>query len=251
MASGGQPLTRLGRVGRLVDAVGFGIPDTDGGARAHALAAVVAGFAAVVWFGWAQVSADPWLSTLLTFGSLAGFAVAIVGFVRAARAARARSDQALDDAALDDGPWDAPPLDDSAWDGPAPVDAAVDGPSQVGAPLQDPGIRRRYLTVLATEAVGTVAGAAVLALTGLLEWSPVWVCAAVGVHLVPLARVVGDRLLAVAGVLLVGVAVVALVLAVVRVTAPATVAGAVAGLVLLLSGIASLVARARTVVLRR
>ncbi len=206
-----EPASGLpGTVDRLAGAVSGGVPDRNGGARGHALAAVVEGFAAVVWFGWAQVSADPWLSTLLTLGSLAGFALAVVGFVRAARA-------------------------------PHPESALA---------LREPGVRRRYLLVLAAESVAVVAGVLLLAVTGLLEWSPVWVCAALGVHLVPLARVLGDRLLVVAGALLVVVAVLALVLALAGLTAPATVAGAGAGLCLLLAGIASLFPRAHAVLPR-
>lgn len=187
-----------GAVGRLAGLGSGGIPDSAGGAQGQALAAVVEGFAAVVWFGWAQVSANSWLSTLLTLGSVAGFVLAVVAFVRAARAARA------------------------------------------GSALRERAVRRRYVAVLAVEAAVAVLGIFVLAVTGLLEWSPVWVCAVLGVHLVALARVLGDRLLVVVGALLVVVAFVALLLAVLGVTAPATVAGAGAGLCLLLAGTASL-----------
>ncbi len=65
----------------------FGLPMARGGARGWALAAVVEGFGAVVWSGWAQVGADPRLSTVLTLGALAGFALAVTGFVLAVRSA--------------------------------------------------------------------------------------------------------------------------------------------------------------------
>lgn len=63
----------------------FGLPMARGGARGWALAAVVEGFGAVVWSGWGQVGADPRLSTVLALGSLAGFALAVTGFVLAVR----------------------------------------------------------------------------------------------------------------------------------------------------------------------
>lgn len=63
----------------------FGLPMGRGGARGWAMAAVVEGFGAVVWSGWAQVGADPRLSTVLTLAGLAGFALAVTGFVLALR----------------------------------------------------------------------------------------------------------------------------------------------------------------------
>ena len=63
----------------------FGLPMARGGERGWALAAVVEGFGAVVWSGWAQVGADPRLSTVLTLGGVTGFAVAVTGFVLAVR----------------------------------------------------------------------------------------------------------------------------------------------------------------------
>lgn len=78
-------------VGRLADRAAGGLPEAVEDPRGVALAAVVDGFAAVVWFGWAQVGAGGWFSTLLVLGALVAFAVAVAGFLRAARARRSGS----------------------------------------------------------------------------------------------------------------------------------------------------------------
>ena len=76
---------------RLADRAAGGLPRAALDPRGVALAAVVEGFAAVVWFGWAQAGAGGWFSTLLLLGALVAFAVAVAGFLRAARARRSGS----------------------------------------------------------------------------------------------------------------------------------------------------------------
>lgn len=186
---------------RFAGVTAAGIPTVDEGPRGSALTAAVAGFAGVAWCGWAQVSADSWLSTLLTIGAVVGFVLAVLGFVRAANEPRS------------------------------------------GTPLRTRRVRNRYLAVLTVEVVVGVAGLLGLALAGVLEWSPVWLCAVFGVHLGALARAVGSHLLIPAGAVLMMVALLSLVLSLTGLTAPATVAGAGAGLALLVTAVVALVAR--------
>ncbi len=198
----GRPLPVV--VERLADRASAGVPDIGGDSRGAAMAATVEGFAAVVWFGWAQVSADGWLSTLLTLGGVAAFAVAIVGFVRAAQGRRS------------------------------------------GSPLRIDWIRKRYVTVLAVEAVVLVLGLVLLALTRSLGWSPAWVGLVFGLHAVPLGRVLGDRMLEVVGLVVVAVSVVALLVAVTGGVGLATLTGTAGGICLLVAGLGSIFPRVRS-----
>jgi len=69
---------------------------------------------------------------------------------------------------------------------------------------------------------------------------PVWVCAVVGVHLVPLAPLLRDRRLVALGVLITIVAVAALVAGLTHTVSPSTVTGVGAGFLLLTFAIAEL-----------
>ncbi|CAG7634522.1 hypothetical protein Rwratislav_40605 [Rhodococcus wratislaviensis IFP 2016] len=112
------------------------------------------------------------------------------------------------------------------------IGVAVHSPAESSA-MTDRAVRRRYVTVVVVEVLVLVAGAVVLALAGLTEWTPVWVCAVVGVHFVPLASIFGESSLTVLGVLLGAVATGGLVLGLSTNAAPSTVVGTGAGLCLL------------------
>jgi hypothetical protein len=87
------------------------------------------------------------------------------------------------------------------------------------------------------------AGAAVLAISGLTQWIPVWICAGVGVHFIPLCRVLGDRSLVILGTLISAVALAALITGLESAVAPGAITGAGAGLCLLISGAFTLIVR--------
>ncbi len=193
--TGGRGWTRADRVAELG---AFGLPMAQGGDRGWALAAVVEGFGAVLWSGWAQVGADPRLSTVLSLGGLTGFVLAVTGFVLAVR-------------------------------------SMPSAPSLVSV-----RVRNRYLVVLVAEAVAVLVGVLLLAVTGRLRWTPFWVLVVFAAHLPAVARVVGNRLLALAGPALTGVALLAVLASAVGVTGPATATGTLAGLCLLAAGATSL-----------
>ena len=75
------------------------------------------------------------------------------------------------------------------------------------------------------------------------QWIPVWICAGVGVHFIPLSRVLGDRSLVILGALISAVALAALITGLVSAVAPGTITGAGAGLCLLLSAAITLITR--------
>jgi hypothetical protein len=106
--------------------------------------------------------------------------------------------------------------------------------------MSDPVVRRRYGIVVGLEFGLLGAGAAVLGVTGLYQWAPVWICFGVGVHFFPLAVVLENRSLYPLGVLLIIVALVALVVALATAVAPSTITGLGAGLCLFAFGLASL-----------
>ncbi len=54
-------------------------------------------------------------------------------------------------------------------------------------PMGDRAVRRRHGILVGLEFALLGAGAAVLAISGLGRWIPVWVCAGVGVHFIPLS----------------------------------------------------------------
>lgn len=197
------------RADRVAELGAFGLPMAPGGDRGWALAAAVEGFGAVVWSGWAQVGADPWLSTVLSLGSLTGFVLAVTGFVLAVR-------------------------------------ATPSAPS-----LMSVRVRRRYLVVLVAEAVAVLVGVLLLAVTGRLRWTPVWVLVVFAAHLPAVARVVCNRLLALVGPALIGVALLALVVSAAGFTGPSTATGTLAGLCLLAAGATSLTRSRRADVVHR
>jgi hypothetical protein len=109
--------------------------------------------------------------------------------------------------------------------------------------MRNRAVRRRYGIVVGLEFALLGAGAAVLAISGLTRWIPVWICAGVGVHFIPLSRVLGDRFLVVLGVLISAVAMAALVIGLTSAVAPGTITGAGAGLCLLITAAITLIAR--------
>jgi hypothetical protein len=119
---------------------------------------------------------------------------------------------------------------------------AVRSPAE-STPMRDPAVRRRYWIVVGLEFALLGAGAAVLAISGLAQWAPVWICAGVGVHFIPLSRVLGDRFLVILGALITAVAVAALVVGLTSAVAPSTVTGAGAGLCLLITAAITLIAK--------
>lgn len=95
--------------------------------------------------------------------------------------------------------------------------------------LHDRRAWRRYGLIVGLEFAVAGAGAAALAAAGQSGFVPVWVCAVVGVHMFPLASLLGDRLLVPLGVLLAAVALVALAAGLAGRVPPSTVTGLGAG----------------------
>jgi len=109
----------------------------------------------------------------------------------------------------------------------------------------DPAIRRRYGIIVGLEFGLLGAGAAILGVTGLYWWVPVWICFGVGAHFFPLATALANRSLRPLGALVVAVAAAALAAGLAWAVAPSTVTGVGAGLCLLGFGVATLLARGR------
>lgn len=86
--------------------------------------------------------------------------------------------------------------------------------------MRDRAVRRRYGIVVGLEFALLGAGAAVLAIGGLAKWIPVWICADVGIHFIPLSRVLGEPSLVILGVLLSAVALAALITGLISAVAP-------------------------------
>jgi hypothetical protein len=101
------------------------------------------------------------------------------------------------------------------------------------AALHDRAAGRRYGVVVGTEFGLAGLGAGVLGIIGQADYIPVWVCAVVGIHLLPLAPLLRDRRLVALGVLITMVALVALVAGLTHTATPSTVTGVGAGLLLL------------------
>lgn len=95
---------------------------------------------------------------------------------------------------------------------------------------------RRYGIIVGVESGLAGLGAAVLALLGRPEFIPVWICAVVGIHFLPLAPVLRDRNLIALGILVTASGIVALVVGVATDVAPSTVTGVGAGLSLSVFG---------------
>jgi uncharacterized membrane protein len=100
--------------------------------------------------------------------------------------------------------------------------------------LRDRRAWRRYGLIVGLELAVAGAGAAALAAAGQSDFVPVWVCAVVGVHMCPLASLLGDRLLVPLEVLLAAVALVALAAGLAGWVPPSTVTGLGAGVLLTL-----------------
>jgi hypothetical protein len=107
-------------------------------------------------------------------------------------------------------------------------------------PMRDQSARRRYLAIVGVEFGLLGVGAAVGAIAGGSQWIPVWICFGVGAHFVPLARVLAMPKLAPVALIIVAVALAALVTGVASTVAPSTVTGLGTGLVLLVTGILTL-----------
>lgn len=108
--------------------------------------------------------------------------------------------------------------------------------------MSDRAALRRYGIIVGIEFGVTGLGSAVLAITEAQAYIPAFVCAVVGVHLVPLAPVLADRLLVPLGTALCAVAVLALVLGLTSGVAPSTVTGIGAGGLLTGYALGSLIA---------
>lgn len=110
-------------------------------------------------------------------------------------------------------------------------------------PMTDSAVVRRYGIVVGVEFALLGVGNVILTQTGVEQWIPVWICAGVGVHFLPLARVFREWSLAVLAALISTVAVVAGVMSLVSSVASSTVVGAGAGLCLLLASAVVLIAK--------
>jgi hypothetical protein len=116
---------------------------------------------------------------------------------------------------------------------------AFRSPASTGV-LHDRRARRRYGIAVGVEFGVAGLGAAVLAVAGQGGFTPVWVCAVVGVHFFPLASLLDDRLLVALGVSVTTVALLALVAGLATDVAPSTVTGVGAGMLLTGFGLAAL-----------
>jgi len=112
-------------------------------------------------------------------------------------------------------------------------------------PMSDPAVARRYGSVVGVEFAVLALGGIVLTNTLGAEWVPVWFCAGVGIHFIPLSRVFRERSLMILGALVTIVAAAALVVGVTTDVAPGTIAGSGTGLCLLGSAAVTLVDRRR------
>ena len=88
-------------------------------------------------------------------------------------------------------------------------------------------------------------GAVLLGVFGQPDYIPVWICAVVGVHFVPLAPVLRDRNLIPLAVLVTATAVIALLVGLTTDVAPSTITGVGAGLSLTVFGAIALVGAVR------
>ncbi len=102
--------------------------------------------------------------------------------------------------------------------------------------MSDPRIRRSWRQIVGVEVVSILLGNVLLGLSGRPAYAAAWTLFVVGAHFLPMARVFGSPGFAVAGVVLMVVAVGAAVVGMVGVAAPSAVAGAGGGLVCLVCG---------------
>lgn len=111
--------------------------------------------------------------------------------------------------------------------------------------LHDPDTRRRVRRIAAVEFGALAVGAVILGATGQGRWVPVWALAVVGAHFVPLSRAVGNRLMRLLGLLLIGTTTAGLGIGLATPLAPALVAGPSAGAGLVVMAVLTLAGRAR------
>jgi hypothetical protein len=104
-----------------------------------------------------------------------------------------------------------------------------------------PAVGRRYGIIVGIEFGTAGLGAAVLGALGQAEYIPVWICAVVGVHFVPLAPVLRDPTLRPLAAVLVAVAAAGLVTGLATDADASATTGAGAGLALLAWGAANVV----------
>ena len=108
---------------------------------------------------------------------------------------------------------------------------------QTPSALDAPAAFRLYLVTVAVEFWVSLGGAVYLAVKKRRKWIPVWICAVVGVHFLPLALVFSDLLLVVLALALVAVAVAARVANRRHHLEPSAVVGMGAGATLLLTAL--------------
>ncbi|WP_157546694.1 hypothetical protein [Hamadaea tsunoensis] len=105
---------------------------------------------------------------------------------------------------------------------------------------------RRYGIIVGIEFGLAGLGGAILGATGHPAYVPVWICAVVGVHFIPLAPVLKDRGLVPLGVVVTAIAVVALIVGLTTAVAPSTITGVGTGVALLAYAVSALVGALRT-----
>jgi hypothetical protein len=110
-------------------------------------------------------------------------------------------------------------------------------------PMHDAPARRRYSIIVGVEFGALAVGAAILTATGLVDWIAGWVCAGVGVHFLPLSRVLDDPILVPLGLVLCAIAGAAPLGAAVTTITPSTVIGPATGISLLIAAITALLRR--------
>ncbi|MFE9692269.1 hypothetical protein [Micromonospora sp. NPDC005806] len=104
---------------------------------------------------------------------------------------------------------------------------------------------RRYGIIVGVEFGLAALGAALLGGLGQPGYVPVWICAVVGVHFLPLVSVLRDRNLIALGILVTAAAVVALIVGLTTDVTPGTITGVGAGLALSVFGALALVGALR------
>jgi hypothetical protein len=100
------------------------------------------------------------------------------------------------------------------------------------AAARHPEQRRRYGITVGIEFALIALGAVVLGASGAPRWLAVWVLAVVGVHFIPLAPTLNNRMLYPLGILTCVAALVALIVALASTLQPATIAGIGGGIAL-------------------
>lgn len=102
--------------------------------------------------------------------------------------------------------------------------------------MSDPRIRRSWRLIVGVEVVTILLGNVLLGLSGRPAYAAAWTLFVVGAHFLPMARVFRMPGIAVAGVLLMAVAIGAAAVSIAGLAAPSAVAGLGGGLVCVVSG---------------